>query len=300
MNKIKSFEEFLFEAESAASGSLTVPVGGTFASGEFTIKNSKPLDDKMPEIMAFLKKYPINQKMEVKVSAMESQVPNRGVGLKPGELAQKRTEAMIEFLKEKLKGLPNVTITADPGKIGPTPWNPEKGDKADDEKFTKEQRVDIIIKPMGEAVPFVPTLKNQEEFSFAVPYDGSPKGGETWSIARFGTWSFIVKDKEIAKQAYDFLTKGGATNSSGFDKGEKKSGYTFFPSKNFRTFDSIKDFKEFFSKYGDAITYIEKMPGHFFQMPSENTNYGFRNPKENGIRPLWKVGSGVKPKDRTL
>jgi hypothetical protein len=279
---------------------LTVPVGGTFASGEFTIKNTKPLDEKLPEIMAFLKKFPVNQKVEVKVMAMESQVPNRGVGLKPGELAQKRTEAMLEVLKGKLKDFPNVIITAEPGKIGPTPWNPEKGDKADDEKFTKEQRVDIVITPMGEAVPFVPTLKNQEEFSFAVPYDGSPKGGETWSIARFGTWSFIVKDKDTAKQVYDFLTKGGATNSAGFEKGEKKTGYTFFPSKNFRTFDSIKDFKEFFSKYGDAITYIEKKPDYFFQMPTSKDSEGFRNPKENGIRPLWKVGSGVKPKDKTL
>jgi hypothetical protein len=299
MNKIKSFDEFIFEAENA-SQSLTVPVGGTFASGEFTIKNTKPLDEKLPEIMSFLKKFPVNQKVEVKVMAMESQVPNRGVGLKPGELAQKRTEAMLEVLKDKLKDFPNVVITSEPGKIGPTPWNPDKGDKADDEKFTKEQRVDIVITPMGEAVPFVPTLKKGEEFSFAVPYDGSPKGGETWSIARFGTWSFSVKDKDIAKEAYDFLTKGGATNSSGFEKGEKKTGYTFFPSKNFRTFDSIKDFKEFFSKYGDAVTYIEKKPDYFFQMPSANTNYGFRNPKENGLRPLWKVGSGVKSKDKTL
>jgi hypothetical protein len=300
MNRIKSFDQFIFEAESTTKGnSLTVPVGGTFASGEFTIKNSKPLDEKMPEILAFLKKYPVNQKVEVKVEAMESQVPNRGVGLKPGELAQKRTEAMLEFLKEKLKDLPNVIITAAPGKIGPTPWNPEKGDKADDEKFTNEQRVDIVIKPIGEQITITPA-GGKEEFSFAVPYDGSPKDGETWSIARFGTWSFSVKDKDVAKEAYDFLTKGGATNSGGFDRGQKKEGYTFFPSKDFRTFDSIKDFKEFFSKYGDAITYIEKKPDYFFQMPSDNTNYGFRNPKENGLRPLWKTGSGVKPKDRTL
>lgn len=295
MKKIKSFDEFLLEAEST-TGSLTIPVGGTFPSGEFVIKNSKPLDDKMPEIMAFLKKYPINQQIEVKVSAMESQVPNRGVGLKPGELALKRTEAMVEFLKNKLKDFPNATITVAAPQIGPTPWNPEGGDKADDEKFTKEQRVDIIIKPMGELIK----IPKGPEYSFSVPYDGSPKDGETWSLARFGTWAFTIKDGDIAKEAYDFLTKGGATNSSGFDKGEKKEGYTFFPSKNFRTFDSIKDFKEFFSKYGDVITYIEKKPDYFFQMPSDNTNYGFKNPKENGIRPLWKVGSSTKSKDRTL
>lgn len=298
MNRIKSFDQFIFEAETVVKGnSITVPVGGTFGSGEFTIKSTKPLDEKLPEIMTFLKKFPVNQKVEVKVEAMESQVPNRGVGLKPGELAQKRTEAMLEVLKDKLKDFPNVIITSEPGKIGPTPWNPEKGDKAEDDKFTMEQRVDIVIKPMGEQKGFEP---KKEEFSFAVPYDGSPKGGETWSIARFGTWSFILKDKDTAKQAYDFLTKGGATNSAGFEKGEKKTGYTFFPSKNFRSFDSIQDFKEFFNKYGDAITYIEKKPDYFFQMPTSKDSEGFRNPKENGIRPLWKVGSGVKPKDKTL
>jgi hypothetical protein len=304
MKKIKSFDEFLLEAESTA-GSLTIPVGGTFPSGEFVIKNSKPLDDKMPEIMAFLKKYPINQQIEVKVSAMESQVPNRGVGLKPGELALKRTEAMVEFLKNKLKDFPNVTITVAAPQIGSTPWNPEGGDKADDEKFTKEQRVDIIIKPMGEVAPFVPKLKDEEGFSFSVNYDGSPGGKyeNTWSLAKMGTWGFAINNKDTANKIYDFLTKGGSTSQGGIEKGEEKMDkdgkkYKFFKSNNFRTFDSIEDFKEFFSQFGGDLNFLQPMPNYFFQKPSGPTSYGYNKPVENDLRPLWKAGSG--PKDKTL
>jgi len=301
MRKVKNFDEFILEAESMAkTGELTVPVGGTFGSGEFTIKNEALLGEKMPEIIAFLKKYPLNQRMEVKVAAMESQVPNRGVGLKEGDLAQKRTEAMIEYLKEKLKDFKNVTITAEKPQIGATPWNPEKGDKADDEKFTKEQRVDIVIKPIGEKID-IPAPKG-EEFSFSAKYDGG-LGKNQWSKARMGTWGFTVEGKDKANKIYDFLTKGGSTSQGGVSKGQDsftKDGekYKFFGSDKFRTFDNIEDFKEFFSAFSGDLKTLQTMPDYFFQKPSGPGSDGARNPIENGLRPIWKITKGSG--DRTL
>jgi hypothetical protein len=302
MRRVKNFTDFINEAEETSStkaGELTVPVGGTFASGEFTIKNEKLLGEKLPEIMSFLKKYPLNQRMEVKVAAMESQVPNRGVGLKEGDLAQKRTEAMIEYLKEKLKEFKNVTITAEKPQIGPTKWAPEKGDKADDEKFTKEQRVDIVIKPIGEAIKVKP---KGEEFSFSVKYDGG-LGKDQWSIARMGTWGFTVEDKDKANKIYDSLTKGGSTTQGNVSKGEDKftkdgEKYKFFGSDKFRTFDKIEDFKEFFGEFGGDLKTLQTMPDYFFQKPSGPGSYGANNPIENGLRPIWKITKGSK--DRTL
>lgn len=301
MKRVKNFGEFILEAESSVkSGELTVPVGGTFASGEFTIKNEKLLGEKLPEIIAFLKKFPLNQRMEVKVAAMESQVPNRGVGLKEGDLAQKRTEAMIEYLKEKLKDFKNVTIVAEKPQIGPTPWNPEKGDKADDEKFTKEQRVDIVIKPIGEKI-VIPQPKG-EEFSFSAKYDGG-LGKDQWSIARMGTWGFTVEGKDKANKIYDFLTKGGSTTQGDVSKGENKftkdgEEYKFFGSDKFRTFGKIEDFKEFFSAFSGDLKTLQTMPDYFFQKPSGPGSYGARNPVENGLRPIWKITKGSN--DRTL
>jgi len=297
MRRIKTFSDFLFE--SVATGSLTVPVGGTFASGKFEIKNEKLLDEKMPEIIAFLKKYPIKQGMEVKVSAMESQVPNKGVGLKEGDLAQKRTEAMIEYLKEKLKDFTNVTLYPAKPQIGPTPWNPEKGDKADDEKFTKEQRVDIVIKPLGQAIKTTESGKGKETYVFSVPYDAgySTKDGDKnagWTGASTGNWGFEVEGKDEANKIFNFISKVGLISNNEFSKGKdekdsKGNPYKFFGSGKFRTFGRAEDFKEFFNKFGNDIIYIGPMPDYFFKKSDGS---------ENGLRPLWKAGTGTK--DRTL
>ena len=109
--KIKTFDQFINEAEDTGiqktGQSITIPVGGVFNSGTFEIGNKQIIDDKMPEIIAFLNQYPKNQRMEVNVEAMESQVPNRGVNMKPGELAEKRTQSMVNFLSQKLKDFKN-------------------------------------------------------------------------------------------------------------------------------------------------------------------------------------------------
>jgi len=304
--KLKTFDQFINEAEDTGSQktgqSITIPVGGVFNSGEFEIKNTKIIDDKMPEITAFLNKYPQNQRMEVNVEAMESQVPNRGVNMKPGELAEKRTQSMVNFLSQKLKDFKNVTISAEKPKTGPTPWQPEKGDKFDDEKFTKEQRVDIIIKPFGEKIE---PPKEEDEFSFSVEFDGVPggKSENRWSSARMGTFGFTVKGLDNAKKAYDFLMKPGGYEKKNSiwkkaDRDELKSSQDrFFNLQHFRKFKSVDEFKEMFKEIGNRIVFLEEMPDHFF-LKSSGSRDVHGNPEfiENGLRPIWKPGA----KDKTL
>ena len=293
--RLKKFVEFIFEADSEgvkiSSDQMIIPVGGTFKSGEYKITNQAFLDSKLPEIMSFFKKYPTNQKIQVEISSMESQVPNQGVGLKPGELATKRAEAISAFLKEKFKDLPNVTLVVSKPQIGPTPWNPAAGDKFDDDKFTKEQRVDLVIKPYGEKITLPAVAK--DEYGFSVEYDGSPgsKFETTWSDARFGTWGFTVKGLDKAKKIYDFLMKaqGNHSQDSIWKREEKgkinKEGYNFFGQNHFRKFSKKEDFDEFFNKFGSDISFIGEMPNHFFIKPADRT---YTNFIENGLRPLWK------------
>lgn len=297
MKIIKNFAEFLLEAEKPESGELVISLGGTFESGKYEITNTKPIDDKMPEIIAFLNKYPKNQKMEVSVFAMESQVPNQGVKLNPGDLAQKRSDAMVEVLKEKLKDFKNVTITVQKPEIGPTEWHPEKGDKAGDKKFTDEQKVDVTIKPSGEKV--ILPKEGEDQYSFTVEYDGSPKSSfdGQWSIARFGTWGFTVKGLENAKKAYDLLQKAGASQKDTIEDRQRKGTLKtekgkVFPASLFRKFDTKEKFDDFFKdleQKGVNIESIQKMPDYFFQKPNKPGSDGYINPVENGLRQIWKA-----------
>lgn len=240
--------------------------------------------------------------MEVNVEAMESQVPNSGVNMKPGELAEKRTQSMVNFLSQKLKDFKNVTILAGKPKTGTTPWQPEKGDKFDDEKFKKEQRVDVIIKPFGEKIE---PPKEEDEFRFSAEYDGVPggKSENEWSTARMGTFGFSVKGLDNAKKAYDFMMKPGGYEKKNSiwkkaDRDELKDPQDrFFNLQHFRKFDSLEDFKEMFSEIGNRISFIGEMPNHFF-LKSSGSRDVHGNPEhiENGLRPIWKAGA----KDKTL
>jgi hypothetical protein len=304
--KIKTFDQFINEAEDTGAQktgqSITIPVGGVFNSGTFEIGNKQIIDDKMPEIIAFLNKYPKNQRMEVNVEAMESQVPNSGVNMKPGELAEKRTQSMVNFLSQKLKDFKNVTISAGKIKTGTTPWQPEKGDKFDDAKFKKEQRVDVIIKPFGEKIE---PPKEEDEFGFSAEYDGDPehKLASAWSGASHGTFGFAVKGLDNAKKAYDFMMKPGGYEKKNSiwkkaDRDELKSPQDrFFNLQHFRKFDSLEDFKEMFSEIGGRIFFLGEMPNHFFLRFSGSRDvHGTPEYMENGLRQIWKAGA----KDKTL
>jgi|694.fasta_scaffold17765_10 hypothetical protein len=134
---------------------LKIPISRTFGSGKYLIKNEAELDPYVTQIQNFLKGKE-NQKVSIVVSAGESQVPNRDgeIGgtnppvMKQGELAQKRMDSVETVVKNKFGNLPNVTITKTQPKIGTTTWDPNKDNK-DDVKYTKEQFVNIIVRPQG-------------------------------------------------------------------------------------------------------------------------------------------------------
>lgn len=153
---------------------FTLP-NNTFPSGEFTNFDRNAVDGVVKQLNDYLKGFPLNQKIEVEVESSESKVPNRGVGLNPGDLSKRRGEELIKYLNGKLPK--NVTIKSkDLGAQGPK-WNPPKNattdqirDLAKDPQYTKYQYVSFNVLGSGESkeilcdVGFVVTVDYRKEW----------------------------------------------------------------------------------------------------------------------------------------
>jgi hypothetical protein len=132
---------------------LKLNFGELFQSGTYTIKNKNLLFDKLDEIGDYISTNP-NSDYNIEIEASESEVPNYDAEtpgkpkLDKGELAKKRAEVAktaIEKYFGSLKaftGKINVKIKT---KIGGPKWDPTKGDKASDQKFTEHQYVNVTV-----------------------------------------------------------------------------------------------------------------------------------------------------------
>jgi outer membrane protein OmpA-like peptidoglycan-associated protein len=119
----------------------------TFASGQFQNINQRAADAVVNQMINYIKEFPENQKITIEIESSESRVPNSGVGLKPGELSQRRAETMKTYLEGQ--NLPtNAVITIkDKGAQGPE-WNSKLG--ANWSGYTIYQYVNFNIIGSGE------------------------------------------------------------------------------------------------------------------------------------------------------
>jgi hypothetical protein len=115
-------------------------INNSFASGKFQLTTTKEIDAAINEINGIVSKTP-NVKYDVVVTSSESKVPNRGVGLKPGELSLKRGQSAEIYIKEKLGDKVNFKVN-NLGAQGPE-WNPTSG--SDNPQYTKFQYVTISL-----------------------------------------------------------------------------------------------------------------------------------------------------------
>ena len=168
--------------EQTSSTPLTIPVGGTFASGVAEISDTSRIDAIIPQIEEYIRKFPKNIKITLSVDAGESQVPNQEPYKTPGSLAFARAKSLRSVLENKLAKYKNIldfgpkpNIT-----IGKTPWDPTSG--ATNSNYTKEQFVNVVIKPSGE-IPIVPFCKGGKFFRRQRLYPGySPMLGNNWKV----------------------------------------------------------------------------------------------------------------------
>lgn len=115
-------------------------INNSFKSGQYQLTDTSAIDAAITEINGIVSKTP-NTKYDVVISSSESKVPNRGVGLKPGELSLKRGQEAEKYIKSKLGdkvSLKNNNL----GIQGPE-WDQTKG--KDNPEYTKYQYITISL-----------------------------------------------------------------------------------------------------------------------------------------------------------
>lgn len=138
---------------------VVINFGSEFKSGTYKFNKDKAddIETKLGQIGEFVKSHP-KADVTIKIEASESKVPNidaeTGERLKVGELAQKRadvTKDMISTFMDNLikKGVSQGRYFIEvETKVGTTEW--KQGDKASDERFTKEQYVKVGLEVKSE------------------------------------------------------------------------------------------------------------------------------------------------------
>jgi hypothetical protein len=119
-------------------------ITNSFKSGQFQLTTTEQIDIAINEINSIVSKSP-NVEYDVVVTSSESKVPNRGVGLKPGELSLKRGQSAVNYIKSKL----GEKVTLQIKNLGPQgpEWDQTKG--SDNPEYTKYQYVTIGLVVSG-------------------------------------------------------------------------------------------------------------------------------------------------------
>jgi len=133
---------------------FTLP-NNTFPSGKYKEFNRAEVDGVVQQLLDYVKNFPKNQQIKLEIESSESKVPNKGVGLEPGQLSELRGEEMKNYLTSKLPT--NITLEMkNLGAQGPE-WNrpknatPEQIKKlANDPSYTQYQYVSFNIVGSGE------------------------------------------------------------------------------------------------------------------------------------------------------
>jgi hypothetical protein len=121
-------------------------ITNSFQSGQYKLTNTSDIDDAINSIKNDIKDYPQNQKFVVYVEGSESKVPNRGVGLKLGDLSKFRINNVITYLQGKLPQ--NVTFQPNDRGAQGDEWVQNGNPK--DEKYTKWQYVILKLSGLGQ------------------------------------------------------------------------------------------------------------------------------------------------------
>lgn len=145
---------------------LTLDLSGTFGSGKYKLpEKANRVDDVINKIREF-KKQNAGSVIEISVNSGESQVPNydrekypitgnkavdftKQKSLPVGAIAKYRAAALKSYIEKIAPDLQDSKLVINEPIIGPTKWNPDGGDEAGDEKFTKEQFANFKIKVIG-------------------------------------------------------------------------------------------------------------------------------------------------------
>jgi hypothetical protein len=126
--------------EQSESNKLSFNISNSFPSGKFKLSDTSLIDDAISQIQNLLKtgKASFNT---IVINSSESKVPNKGVGMDPGDLSRKRGEEVEKYIKSKIGDSVNVKVN-DLKAQGPE-WDESKGSNHPD--YTKYQYVTLSL-----------------------------------------------------------------------------------------------------------------------------------------------------------
>lgn len=128
-------------------------ITNSFPSGKYELNNTEEIDNAIKQINDYLKSGKGSFDTIV-ISSSESKVPNKGVGLEPGDLSKLRASAVEKYIKSKLGDSIKIKIN-DLGAQGPE-WDESKG--ADNPEYTKYQYITLNL--------------SAERCNFKIEYEG--------------------------------------------------------------------------------------------------------------------------------
>jgi hypothetical protein len=143
-NRILNLHETATKKHYLITEDVTEPIEfnitNSFPSGKYELTNTSEIDDAINKINEFLKtgKGSFNT---IVINSSESKVPNKGVGMLPGQLSAKRGEVIEKYIKLKLGDSVNVKVN-DLKAQGPE-WDKSKG--TNNPEYTKYQYVTLTL-----------------------------------------------------------------------------------------------------------------------------------------------------------
>lgn len=144
-NKLDNTERIEVVNTIQKNGQIKVDIADEFASGHYEIENPDRIKEKLQILVDKASMYD-DSKLEIRVEASESKVPNRdirtGKKLPTGELSERRFNSVEKILSQVF---PNINIVKDVKVSGPE-W---ENDNPNDEKYKKHQYVKVSMALTG-------------------------------------------------------------------------------------------------------------------------------------------------------
>ncbi len=192
------------------------PINFNFESGQHVLptEEQKNIDQVVSRVKELVNQ---NYKIvDITIESSESQVPS--TDYKPNELAELRAKAVKDKLTKQLPEYADqINIIT---KIGTTKFDKDKGDKAGDAKYKREQYVRAVIKtdpPVAEAEPSRYLVvqprpgSNSKYYNIVIPSDGYPNAVDYMSpeVAQRFITTHPHRTKIDKSTLLDFLRENG-------------------------------------------------------------------------------------------
>jgi hypothetical protein len=204
---------YLVKEQQTAKPIKQFNITNSFPSGQFKLTDTTQIDAAINEINAIAAKN-TNILYDIVVNSSESKVPNKGVGLKPGDLSLKRGLAAEQYIKNKLGDKMAVKVN-DLGAQGPE-WDAAKGNNNPEYLKYQYVTINLVISDGGQPPKFC-KLNQKASGTVADPSTGFVATNQDFDISKIseGETLRVVLLPELVPDLL-VVTVGSQVVSTGF------------------------------------------------------------------------------------